>query len=66
MIRRIKMSNLTNTQIMESIIEDVEKMSLGAMAHEIGQPWRCVGIRRDAVDSLIEDVCNKRFEAMGD
>lgn len=50
---------------MESIIEDVEKMSLGAIAHELGQPWRCVGISRNAVDSLIEDLCNKRFEEMG-
>jgi hypothetical protein len=55
------MKNISNTEIMESIIKDVEKMTLGAMAHEIGQPWRCIGISRDAVDSLIEDVCNKRF-----
>ena len=55
------MSNKSNTEIMNSIIKDVENMSLGAMAHEIGQPWRCIGISRDAVDSLIEDVCNKRF-----
>lgn len=59
------MSHEVNDQVLERLFEEVDSMSNGEIANELGQPWRVVTIRANARESMIEDLVTQRFENMG-
>ena len=59
------MSHEVNDQVLERLFEEVDSMSNGEIANELGQPWRVLTIRSNARESMIEDLVTQRFENMG-
>ena len=59
------MSHEVNDQVLERLFEEVDSMSNGEIANELGQPWRVVTIRPNTRESMIEDLVTQRFESMG-
>ena len=48
------MSHEVNDQVLERLFEEVDSMSNGEIANELGQPWRVLTIRSNARESMIE------------
>lgn len=58
------MSCLHNEMILEDIIDEVWKMPVSKIAHELGKPWAVAQIAKNK-EQLVEELVMKRFEEMG-
>lgn len=58
------MSCLHNEMILEDIIDEVWKMPVSKIAHELGRPWASIGIAKNK-EELVSELAMKRFEEMG-